>query len=316
VAGLSGMDAANAAPELLANPALVMARPLLAASRKQLAAYVVEHGIGYVDDESNDDPRYARNALRHTVMPALAQHFPGFQERFARSAQHAQSAQRLLTELAEQDLAAALDGDCILIAQLRTLSVDRSYNLLRHWFALRGLRMPSAAWLSEMLVQLLEARHDAQLLVVHPDCDVRRHRDRLFLAPKLPELSGTREDQFDDTPGQDFRWNGETALAFPNYGGVLHIEAAEQGIDADWLRSQYLTIEFRRGGERLKLAENRPTRALKYHYQALDIPAWERTRLPVVKAPMRLLYAAGIGMDCHQMGQGGGARVIFRWEAK
>jgi tRNA(Ile)-lysidine synthase len=316
VAGLSGMDAANAAPELLANPALVMARPLLAASRKQLAAYVAEHGIGYVDDESNDDPRYARNALRHTVMPALAQHFPGFQERFARSAQHAQSAQRLLTELAEQDLAAALDGDCILIAQLRTLSVDRSYNLLRHWFAQRGLRMPSAAWLSEMLVQLLEARHDAQLLVVHPDCDVRRHRDRLFLAPKLAELSGTREDQFDDTPGQDFRWNGEAALAFPNYGGVLHIEAAEQGIDADWLRSQHLTIEFRRGGERLKLAENRPTRALKYHYQALDIPAWERTRLPVVKAPMRLLYAAGIGMDCHQMGQGGGERVIFRWEAK
>jgi tRNA(Ile)-lysidine synthase len=145
---------------------------------------------------------------------------------------------------------------------------------------------------------------------------VRRHRDRLYLAPKLPELSGTREDQFDDTPGQDFRWNGETSLAFPNYGGVLHIEAAEQGIAADWLRSQHLTIEFRRGGERLKLAENRPTRALKYHYQALDIPAWERTRLPVVKAPMRLLYAAGIGMDCHQTGQGGGARVIFRWEAK
>src|SRR5471032_2461630 len=86
-AGLSGMDAANAAPELLANPALVMARPLLSASRKQLAAYVAEHGIVHINDESNDDPRFARNALRHQVMPALAQAFPGFQERFARSAQ-------------------------------------------------------------------------------------------------------------------------------------------------------------------------------------------------------------------------------------
>ncbi len=168
-AGLSGMDAANAAPDLLANPELVMARPLLSASRKQLDAYVTTHGIAYINDESNDDPRFARNALRHQVMPALAQAFPGFQERFARSAHHAQSAQRLLTELAQQDLAAALDGDCLLVAKLRELSTDRSYNLLRHWFHTRGLRMPSMAWLSEMLVQLLEARYDAQLLVTHPD---------------------------------------------------------------------------------------------------------------------------------------------------
>lgn len=315
-AGLSGMDAANTAPELLANPELVMMRPLLPASRKQLEAYAAQHGVAHIEDESNDDPRYARNALRHTVMPALAQYFPGFQERFARSAQHAQSAQRLLTELAEQDLAAALDGDCLQVAKLRGMSTDRAYNLLRHWFALRGLSMPSTAWLSEMLVQLLEARHDTQMLVVHPEVDVRRHRDRLHLIPKLPEIAGTREDQFDDSPGQDFRWNGEASLAFPDYGGVLHIEPAEAGLDGAWLRGQYLTIEFRRGGERLKPAENRPTRGLKYHYQTLGIPAWERGRLPVVKTPSQLLFAAGIGMDCQQIGQGPGERVVFRWEAK
>lgn len=314
-AGLSGMDAANAAPELLANPELVMARPLLAASRKQLAAYVAEHDIVYINDESNDDPRFARNALRHQVMPALAQAFPGFQERFARSAQHAQSAQRLLTELARQDLAACQDGECLDIAKLRLLSVDRSYNLLRHWFGTRQLSMPSAAWLSEMLTQLLEARYDAQLLVTHPDCHVRRHRDRLYLTPKLPELAGTREDQFDQSPGTDFRWQGEAALAFPAYGGVLHFDVAEQGIAPEWLRTQPLVIEFRKGGERLKLAENRPTRGLKYHYQAFNIPAWERTRLPVVSSPNQLLFAAGIGMDSHQLGTGGGERISLRWES-
>src|SRR5471032_1558622 len=223
-AGLSGVDAANAAPELLANPELVMARPLLPASRKQLAAYVAEHGIAHINDESNDDPRFARNALRHKVMPALDQAFPGFQERFARSAQHAQSAQRLLTELAEQDLALCLVDDCIAIDQLRLLSLDRSYNLLRHWFAVRGLRMPSADWLSEMLVQLLEARDGAQPLVTHPDCHVRRHRDRLHITPKLQDLEGTREDEFDKTPGTSFGWSGETEMAFPAYGGVLHFE--------------------------------------------------------------------------------------------
>ncbi|HEU4843506.1 MAG TPA: tRNA lysidine(34) synthetase TilS [Burkholderiaceae bacterium] len=314
-AGLSGMDAANAAPGLLDHDALVMARPLLSASREQLAAYVAEHAIAYVDDESNTDPRFARNALRHQVMPALAQAFPGFQQRFARSAAHAQSAQRLLTEIAQQDLAACLDGDCLDIARLRLLSLDRSYNLLRHWFGTRQLRMPSTAWLSEMLTQLLEARYDAQLLVTHPDCHVRRHRDRLYLTPKLADLPGTREDQFDQSPGQDFVWQGEASLAFPAYGGVLHFDVADTGFAPDWLRSQALVIEFRRGGERLKLAPNRSTRPLKYHYQACNIPAWERTRLPVVRTAADLLYAAGIGMDCHHQDSGAGQCISLRWES-
>ena len=315
-AGLSGMDAANAAPELLANPDLVMVRPLLPVSRKQLEGYVAGHGITHIDDESNADPRFARNALRHKVMPALADAFPGFQERFARSAQHAQSAQRLLVELAQQDLALCLDGDCLVIARLRTLSTDRSYNLLRHWFGTRGLRMPSAAWLTEMLAQLLEARDGAQLLVTHPDCHVRRHRDRLHLTPKLADLEGTREDEFDQTPGTSFVWSGEGELAFPAYGGVLYFDVAGEGagLDPAWLRGQKLVIEFRKGGERLKPAHNRPTRGLKYHYQALGIPAWERGRLPLVRADKQMLFAAGIGMDCNLLDAGVG-RIVLRWQA-
>ncbi|MYM31418.1 tRNA lysidine(34) synthetase TilS [Duganella sp. CY15W] len=313
-AGLSGMDAANTAASLLQNDQLVMARPLLQASRKQLEAYVAERGVQHIHDESNDDPRYARNALRHKVMPALEQHFPGFQERFARSAQHAQSATRLLAELAEQDLAATLEEDCLDISKLRALSEDRAYNLLRHWFATRGLSMPSTAWLSEMLTQLLEAKYDAQLLVTHPECHVRRYRDRLHLTPKLDDLAGMREDQFDDKPGTGFSWNGESEIAFPAYGGVLYFEPSDEGLDAGWLRAQKLVIEFRRGGERLKPAPNRSTRPLKYHYQALNIPAWERGRLPVVKTPGHLLFAAGIGMDCHNVSSGA-ERIALRWQA-
>ena len=322
-AGLSGMDGANSAPELLGNQDLVMARPLLPVSRKQLEAYVAKHAIAHIHDESNDDSRYARNALRHQVMPVLAQAFPGFQERFARSAQHAQSAQRLLMELATQDLAVCLADDCLELAKLRALSLDRCYNLLRHWFGTRGLRMPSTAWLVEMLAQLLEARPDAQVLVTHPDCHVRRHRDRLYLTPKLDELAGMRERDDANIPGlqkagQHFQWQGEASLAFPAYGGVLHFDAVEeggQGIDVAWLQAQTLTIDFRQGGERLKLALNRPTKSLKYHYQAFDVPAWERERLPLVCAAQQLLFAAGIGLDCHCLSLLERPRVAMRWQS-
>jgi tRNA(Ile)-lysidine synthase len=295
-----------------------MARPLLPVSRAELEAYVGAHAIGYVEDESNTHPRYARNALRHQVMPALAQAFPGYQERFARSAAHAQSAQRLLTELAEQDLAACLVDDCVDVAKLRAMSLDRAYNMLRHWFALRALRMPSTAWLTEMVTQLVEARHDAQLLVTHPECHIRRHRDRLYITPKLADLAGQRDPDDEGVlvkEGEKFRWNGEASLAFPAYGGVLHFAEAEQGVDPAWLRGQPLQIDFRKGGERLKPAANRPTRPLKYHYQACDVPAWERERLPIVSTGKDLLFAAGIGMDCHHFGTGSGPFIAFRWES-
>lgn len=309
VAGLSGMDSQNVAPDLLGDTELRMARPLLATSRAELAAFADKNNILFIEDESNSDLRYARNALRHTVMPALEHAFPGFQERLGRTAQHAQSAQRLLIALAEQDLQNCQDGDCLDVRQLKQLSSDRAYNLLRYWFCSRGIRMPSTAWLSEMLVQLLEAKDDAQLCVTHADCHIRRYRDRIFMTPKLDE------DGLSVTPAP-FRWSGELQIIFPAYSGVMHFDVSAQGVDADWLRNEMLTIRLRRGGERLKLAVNRPTKSLKYHYQAANVPAWERMRLPIITASDgAVLFASGVGMHCHFFQDTPGQKISLRWQA-
>jgi tRNA(Ile)-lysidine synthase len=316
-AGLSGMDESNRARSLLGDDKLVMARPLLAVARAELEAFAAEQGIGWAEDESNSDPRYARNALRHQVMPVLAQAFPGFQRRIARSSAHAQSAQRLLDELAEQDLAACLVDQAIDLARLRLLSRDRIDNLLRHWFSRRGFGMPSTAWLEQMVAQLLSAREDAQPLVSHPEVDARRHRDRLYLVPKQPELAGLRDPDDEGIivkHAQAFTWRGEASMAFPDYGGVLHFDVAARGLDPAWLKGRALEIDFRKGGERLKLAPNRPTRGLKQLFQAADVPVWERSRLPIVSSGAELLFAAGLGMDCRHVSEGEG-RIALRWHA-
>lgn len=310
VAGLSGMEALNTAPDLLGDSSLMMGRPLLDMSRAELEAWVARAGIGHVEDESNADPRYARNALRHGVMPQLAGSFPGFQERLARSAGHMQAAQRLLEELAQADLAVCADGACLRLECLRSLSEERIDNLLRHWLGTHGVRMPSTSWLAEMRAQLLGAKADAQVCVSHPDCAIRRHRDRVYLTPKW------EEDATSVAP-QVFRWQGEASLAFPAFHGHLHFEPAEEGtpgLDAAWLRAQALTIRYRQGGDMVKLAANRPTRSMKQHFQALGVPAWERPFLPLVTAAQEVLYAAGIGMDSHHLESGQGKYIRLRWE--
>jgi tRNA(Ile)-lysidine synthase len=314
VAGLSGMDSANKAPTLLGSADLTMARPLLHVARAEIEHYAQAHGIAHIEDESNADTRYARNAVRLQVMPLLAQLFPGFQQRFTRTARHAQSAQRLLVELGAQDLQQCLQGDCLDMIEVKKLDADRIDNLLRYWFGARGMRMPSSAWLSEMRAQLLEAKADAQLCVTHPDCHIRRHRDRVFLTPRR---DGDRD--VSEIEPQVFVWEGQPSIPFADFEGTLYfdpVSADDAGIDVQWLRRQHCWIRYRSGGERLKLAPNRPTKSIKYHYQAMDIPSWERPYLPIVgfgaSSANTVLFAAGIGMDCaHQ--QIHGERVSLRW---
>jgi tRNA(Ile)-lysidine synthase len=302
-AGLSGMDRANTSPKLLGSDDILMARPLLSNSRAELEAYASAHGLAHIDDESNTDPRFARNALRGRVMPVLEQAFPGYQSRFARSAAHIQSAQRLLDELAEQDLAAHLVDGSIDCGVMRSMSDDRVNNMLRHWMHKLGYAMPSTNWLAEMVTQLREAREGAFLLVNHPECEIRRHRDRLHIVPHS-QVDAEQE-------GQAFKWEGQAYIAFPSFGGTLHFDRTEGGLDESWLKAAPLRIALRSGGERLKLSPNRPTRTLKQHYQALDVPAWERERLPVVHAGNELLFVAGVGMDCRRLCDAEGFQL--RW---
>jgi len=62
-------------------------RPFLAASRQQIEEYIQRHAISYVEDASNASVVYARNRLRHQVLPALCSINPEVAARLAQLAQ-------------------------------------------------------------------------------------------------------------------------------------------------------------------------------------------------------------------------------------
>lgn len=316
VAGLSGMEESNTAPELLGGSSPSIGRPLLQVSRAALEGWRNAWSIPHIEDESNNDSRFARNALRSKTMPLIADAFPGFQQRIARSARHAASAQRLLNDLARQDFANCADqadSGCLDLARARGLSKDRVDNLFRFWFAEKGMRMPSTAWLAEMQEQLFNAAEDAQLKVTHPDGEIHRYRGKAFLTRRL--------DEFADPEAVSFCWDGAAEVRFPSFHGTLQFAERAQGapegqgigIERAWLLQQELVLRQRGPGDQLKPASNRPRRALKYHYQSLGIPPWNRPYLPVIgTAAGKLIFAAGIGQDSVNAPPG---EVIISWKS-
>ena len=65
---------------------LVVLRPLLAFSREILKAWLKDRGLAWLEDESNDDRRFWRNAVRGELLPVMKQWNPRLLEALGRSA--------------------------------------------------------------------------------------------------------------------------------------------------------------------------------------------------------------------------------------
>jgi tRNA(Ile)-lysidine synthase len=151
--------------------------------------------------------------------------------------------------------------------------------LLRDFLASKGLRAPSEKNLVEMLKQLgsggarVELKHDGAVL--------RRYRGEV----RVEKLEVP-------VPGQ---------LTFRKVKG--------RGIRPDVVKS--LTVRRRSGGERLRLASNRPSRTLKNLFQEAGIPPWKRDGLPLLYSGDKLVWVPGLGVDAEFATSRGG--VLPRW---
>ncbi|WP_246795335.1 tRNA lysidine(34) synthetase TilS [Burkholderia perseverans] len=307
-AGLAGIAAM--APRYLPDGAtIVRMRPLLSLLRAQLERYAEARALRWIDDESNADTRYARNALRAQVLPELAVHFPGFRDALARTAQHAAAAQRLLDVLAADDLAGVARDDGRVLSRERLLGFDdeRGANLLRHWMRTLGLPGASAARLAEMIKQLRATRVSHALRIDHAGQCLRLYRDDVYWE------AGDSADPADDGSARErplarLEWAGQEVWHLPAWRGsfvfrpVDDVDEAMAGPGAEHVIAEAvlsgapLVVRARAGGERMRMAPGGPSRTLKNLFQERGVPAWQRD-VPLLHAGETLLFVPQLGVN-------------------
>ena len=281
-------------------PALL--RPLLDATRETLLACARARDLSWIEDESNAEPRYARNFLRREIAPLLRARFPGYPATLVRAASHQADAALLGDDLAAIDAAEAIDADGLSCDRLAALSPARARNLLRWYLRRQGLRSPSEAHLADMLRQLLAAAGDACIRIAQDGAEVGRHRGRVAVhAPGAASFERL--------------WRGEAEVELP--AGVLAFAPTRgSGVSAAKLGSGRVTLRTRAGGERIRLAPNRPTRAVKKLLQEARIPAWERECLPLVWSDDELVAVPGIGIAVGFQSAAGEAGWRIEWRPR
>lgn len=264
------------------------ARPLLALAHAAIEAYAAQYGLTWVDDDSNADPRFARNRLRHRVWPALQTAFPAAERTLARASRLQAEAGTLLDDLAKIDLAtvSGADSSAPEVRLLCGLSPARQANVLRHWLALQRLPLPPENALHDWLRQLASVNptQTIRLGLGAAPAAVVVYRGRLQVA--WPELAW---------PAQI--WNGEATVALGGHCGVIEFRAASAG-DADALRAprpgERWLLRRRQAGDAVALSARSGHVSIKNIMQDAGIPPWQRNMWPLLICNKEIVAVAGL----------------------
>ncbi|MBU3607127.1 tRNA lysidine(34) synthetase TilS [Polynucleobacter nymphae] len=289
VAGTAGMPSSR---ELkIKDGKITLWRPLLNQSKKELEAYAKGHKLKWIEDPSNQDSKYRRNAIRKTIIPALEKLQPETIANLARSAGLLGEAQTLLDRLAMQDAKTIFIKDGIQLKQLLELAkkdLPAANNVLRYWLKMSELTMPSQERLAAWWRDLNTVKAGAQLEWAHDEKSIRLWRGILQIEElKLGEWIFKTIPSASKTPGLPSQW---------------FKEAQKKGL---------ITQKDRSGSEKIQIKANTPRKTLKNLFQEGDIPPWQRNA-PLLYINGELIAVAGVGLS-HPHLVHSGPRVRPEW---
>ncbi len=297
VAGLAAM------PKLALRDGIAWARPWRDVPREAVEAYARKHRLAWIDDESNDDDRFARNRLRLRVWPALVEAFGDAEGALASAAERMAHAAAALDESAASDLATIADDRGLDLAAWRSLPPGRRRQALLQWLrrALDAERPP--ATLVGRLMQ--EALVDGHRRWPAPGGELRSYRGRLQRVPLVARAGRPAALAIDlSRPGihRVEPWAGAFAVESVEQGGIAVPAAAR------------LVVRARAPRDAFQAGARRPPRSLKLQFQARSVAPALRDGPIVCRGNDGVpVFVPGLGIDARALAAAGEAQVAIDW---
>lgn len=271
-------------------------RPMLAVTRSEIEAYLTEHSVPHVEDETNTDLTYTRNRVRRQLLPLLEELNPKAAAHIAAAAarlrEDEEELERQAASLANQGLDIP-EGAAIPIRVLaeapRPLAL-RACHLLLERAGLKG----EAVHLDGALALALGDNPSARIDV--PGGVVRRQYELLVFsaeppAPPPPPMALARGEN---------RWGGWQITCIP---AVCPAKAYISPWEFYLMPGDYL-IRPRREGDRLTLGD-RPVKTVKKLMIDGKLPAGRRDRVPILDRDGQAAAAGGLGPDKRHLAEPG-----------
>jgi tRNA(Ile)-lysidine synthase len=252
-----------------------LVRPLLGVTRDQTREYCRQRGLLWREDESNDDPRFARARVRHGLLAALLDVSPAAEGTVAETARQLREEAEVLDRVAEDALAGLGGGPVVELAALRALPRATARLVLR---ALAGAPLTTAR-VEEVLrlgegggTKALDVGEGLRALVEYG----MLRFDREGLPPALDPVPLP-------VPGAARFGSWEVRA-----GGAGEVTVAVDGP---------LTVRAWQEGDRIRPAGFGGTKTLADLFTDRKVPRELRRTLPVVVRGDDVVWVAGVAVD-------------------
>jgi tRNA(Ile)-lysidine synthase len=288
-------------------------RPLLEINRSEIESWLREHGIAWREDETNRDPTYARNRLRHEILPLLREGFnPQLDQALAHVATLARDEEDYWdAELARhhppatshQPLATGYQPLILTAPQLSAMPRAAARRLLRRAMEtvkgdLRGIDFAHI----ERILEMARSRDGHDRIQV-PGLDVCRSLDQIRLA--LPDADNSPEPDFSlpvQVPGCAELPASRTRITLQllEKTGPAH-PCARVVNELDWQRflggegAPSLEVRNWRPGDQYRRVGQSKPQKVKFFFQEDRIPLWERRNWPIITYNGTIVWARRFG---------------------
>jgi tRNA(Ile)-lysidine synthase len=284
-------------------------RPLLEIDRAEIEAWLRQHGIAWKEDETNQDRTYARNRLRHQILPLLRASFnPQLDAALANLATVARDEEAYWeSELHPQSPIPNPQPQVIAIADLANVPPALARRRVRQAVAMalgdhRSLDFAHVERLLEMAHS--PSGHDRFQV---PGLDICRSFDFIRLAPAGAVLNPAPGFSIPiQVPGWVELPGSLTRITLQ----VLEKEGANPGTtrpcatvvnELDWQRFRggrgAPSLELRNwrpGDQYRRVGQSKPEK-IKFFFQEARIPLWERGNWPIITYNETIVWARRFG---------------------
>lgn len=294
-------------------------RPLLATERFDVEQYLRDRNIAWRNDSSNSATAFARNRIRHEVLPFLTRNWnPALTTTLAHMADWALEEEQYWSVEIERLARAHLErrGPAMYLkgGPLTGLPVATARRLLRRAVEtikgdLRGIEFEHISQ-----IQTLASATEGHSRLQIPGVDVFRSFDWLRFAPPGLDRLENRNFRFPlSVPG---------AIAVPGQAAEFNLELidTEEAINSgyndevsrlDWERiSGPLELRNWRPGDQYKAIGHSGEEKIKLLFQEARIPLWERRHWPVITGGGSIIWARRFGPAADCAASAGCRRVL------
>jgi len=270
-------------------------RPLLECSRQDVLQFLQARNLPWVEDTSNGDERFARNRIRHRLLPTLVAfggaHLP---EMLARTATLLREDERFLDAVARRRLGSARRAPRLSTDRVRRLAPAIRARVLRVWIGATRGSLRGIGWTHiQLLEKHLESTESGSITL--PGGVVRYERNTLRWEPRV----AARVHPFSHRiapPGRvsrpDLGWELDVSEAAP-WAGVLPKDAWTAVFDRDRL-PRGLVVRGARPGDRMRPVGLHGHQKLHDLFVNAKVARSRRCTWPVLAAGTDVLWVPGL----------------------